>query len=99
MRRQENSGKAKSGPVARARLVKMGDSRGIRLPRLFLEQAEVDEEVELEIQDGQVIVRLVPRPRRDWEKQFDGMTARGDDRLLDSKTFSLSSWDEEKWVW
>ena len=49
--------------------------------------------------EGQVVVRLVPRPRRDWEKQFDGMTARGDDRLLDSKAFSLSNWDEEKWAW
>jgi hypothetical protein len=42
---------------------------------------------------------LVPRPRRGWDKLFDGMTARGDDRLLDAKAFSLSSWDEEKWVW
>ena len=87
------------GPVARARLIKMGKSKGIHLPRAFLDQVELDEEVELEVQDGQVIVRPVPRPRRGWEKQFDGMTARGDDRLLDSKAFSLTGWDEEKWVW
>jgi len=99
MRQPENRGTAKIGPVARARLVKMGNSRGVRLPRIFLEEAELDEEVEMEVQYGQVIIRLVPRPRRDWEKQFDGMTARGDDRLLDSKAFSLTSWDEEKWVW
>lgn len=85
--------------MARARLVKMGTSRGIRLPRAFLDQVELDEEVEMEVQDGQVIVRLVPRPRRGWDREFDGMTARGDDRLLDSRTFSLTSWDEEKWVW
>jgi antitoxin MazE len=99
MRQPDNSGKGKTGPVARARLVKMGSSRGIRLPRVFLDEAELDEEVELEVLEGQVVVRLVPRPRRGWEKQFDGMTARGDDRLLDSKAFSLTSWDEEKWVW
>jgi antitoxin MazE len=99
MRQPDNRGKDKTGPVARARLVKMGNSRGIRLPRAFLEEAELDEEVEVEVLDGQVIIRLVPRPRRDWEKQFDGMTARGDDRLLDVKAFSLTGWDEEKWVW
>jgi antitoxin MazE len=99
MRQPDNRGKDRVGPIARARLVRMGNSRGIRLPRLFLEEAELDEEVELEVQEGQVIVRLVPRPRRDWEKEFQGMTARGDDRLLDSKAFTLTSWDEEKWVW
>ena len=99
MRHQADGGKDKGGAVARARLVKMGKSKGIHLPRAFLDQLELDEEVELEVQDGQVVVRLVPRPRRGWDKLFDGMTARGDDRLLDAKAFSLSSWDEEKWVW
>ena len=99
MRQPDNRGKGKVSSVARTRLVKIGKSRGICLPQLLLDQVELDEEVELEVQDGQVIVRPVPRPRRGWEKQFDGMTARGDDRLLDSKTFSLTSWDEEKWVW
>jgi antitoxin MazE len=99
MRQPDNRGKGKTDPVARARLVKIGKSRGICLPQVLLDQVELDEEVELEVQDGQVIVRPVPRPRRGWEKQFDGMTARGDDRLLDSKAFSLTSWDEEKWVW
>ena len=99
MTQPANRGKGKVSSVARTRLVKIGKSRGICLPRLFLDQVELDEEVELEVQDGQVIVRPVPRPRRGWEKQFDGMTARGDDRLLDSKAFSLTSWDEEKWVW
>jgi antitoxin MazE len=99
MRQPDNRGKGKTDHVARARLVKIGKSRGICLPRLFLDQVELDEEVELEVQDGQIIIRPVPRPRRGWEKQFDGMTARGDDRLLDSKAFSLTGWDEEKWVW
>jgi antitoxin MazE len=99
MRQPANRGKRHESTGTRARLVKMGSSRGIRLPRVFLDEAELDEEVELEVLDGQVVIRLVPRPRRGWEKQFDGMTARGDDRLLDSKAFSLTSWDEEKWVW
>ena len=99
MTQPDNRGKGKTDPVARARLVKIGKSRGICLPQVLLDQVELDEEVELEVQDGQVVVRPVPRPRRGWERQFDGMTARGDDRLLDSKAFSLTSWDEEKWVW
>ena len=77
----------------------MGKSRGIRLPQAFLDEAGPDEEVELEVRDSRVIISLVPRPRRGWEKQFDGMAARGDDRLLDARAFSLTAWDEEKWVW
>jgi antitoxin MazE len=99
MRQPDDRSKGKTGPVARARLVKMGNSRGIRLPSLFLDEVDLDEEVEVEVQDGQVVIRLVPRPRRKWEEHSAEMAARGDDRLLDSKAFSLSSWDEEKWVW
>jgi antitoxin MazE len=99
MRQPANRGKSQASAGNRARLVKMGKSRGIRLPQAFLDEAALDEEVELEVQDDQVVIRLVPRPRRGWEKQFDGMTARGDDRLLDSRAFSLTAWDEEKWVW
>lgn len=99
MRQTGNRDQGHAGPVARVRLVKMGNSWGVRLPRLFLEEAELDEEVEMEVQEDQVIIRLVPRPRRSWEREFDGMTARGDDRLLDPKAFSLTAWDEEKWVW
>jgi antitoxin MazE len=99
MRNQASHEKPKASTGTRVRLVKMGNSRGIRLPPEFLAQAELDEEVELEVRDAQVVISLVPRPRRGWEKQFDGMTAHGDDRLLDSKVFSLTGWDEEKWVW
>ncbi len=99
MRQPANRGKSQASAAYRARLVKMGKSRGIRLPQAFLDPVEIDEEVELEVQDGQVVIRLVPRPRRGWEKQLAGMTEHRDDRLLDSKAFSLTIWDEEKWVW
>jgi len=99
MRRRANPGKRQASAENRARLVKMGKSRGIRLPQAFLDQAELDEEVELEIQEGQLVIRLVPRPRRNWDKHSAEMAARGDDRLLDSRAFSLTGWDEEKWVW
>ncbi len=99
MRQTGNREQGRKGIVARASLVKMGSSRGVRLPRLFLEEAQLDEEVEMEVQEGQVIIRLVPRPRRNWEKGFDGMTARRDDRLLDPRAFTLTAWDEEKWEW
>ena len=99
MRRRANPGKRQASAENRARLVKMGKSRGIRLPQAFLDQAELDEEVELEVQEGQLIIRLVPRPRRTWEKHSAERAARGDDRLLDSRAFSLTGWDEEKWVW
>ena len=99
MRQPANRGKSQASTGTRVRLVKMGKTRGIRLPQQFLDQAELDEEVELEIQEDQVVIRLVPRPRRNWDKYSAEMAARGDDRLLDSKAFSLTGWDEEKWVW
>ncbi len=99
MQHQASQEKNKVSAVTKMRLVKIGKSWCVRLSRQLLDKAEIDEEIELEAQDGQIIIRPVPVPRRDWEKHFGTMASRGDDRLLDAKLFSLTSWDDGKWVW
>jgi len=39
------------------------------------------------------------RVRQGWDAQFKAMAARGDDRLLDWPDHSLTTWDQEEWVW
>jgi len=85
--------------VVRTRIIKIGNSQGLRIPKLVLEQLDLREEVELEIQEGQLIIRPLRVPRSDWEEQFRTMAAEGDDRLLDEVVPSLSTWDEEEWEW
>ncbi|MDP2953476.1 MAG: AbrB/MazE/SpoVT family DNA-binding domain-containing protein [Chloroflexota bacterium] len=87
------------GTGTKTRIVKIGNSRGIRIPKLLLDQAQLGNEIEIEVQGDQLIVRPVRGPRRDWDERFAEMARRGDDRLLDSETVSLSSWDQDEWEW
>lgn len=82
----------------RTRVVKIGNSKGIRIPKPLLEQSGIADEVDMEIEDGQIVIRAVRHPREGWDAAFTEMAQRGDDRLLDDVP-SASTWDEEEWEW
>ena len=83
----------------RARIIKIGNSQGIRIPKLLLEQAHLGQEVEMELQENHIIVRSPRQTRHGWEEKFRTMAELGDDVLLDSQTPSSATWDEEEWDW
>ncbi len=81
----------------RSKLVRIGNSRGVRIPRTLLEQAELDDEVEMTVQEGKLIIRPARERRQGWEAQFAAMAELGDDRLLDEPR--PTEWDEVEWTW
>ena len=81
----------------RASIIKIGNSRGVRLPKLILEQCGFQDEVELEIRNQELIIRSPATPRTNWEKSFKAMAANGDDNLLDP--ILSTQWDEGDWEW
>ena len=83
----------------KARIVKIGNSQGIRIPKLLLERSNLDEEVELEAEDNRIIIRSAKQPRQDWESAFRAMAERSDDELLDKDLLAQTQWDEDEWQW
>ncbi|HVG31868.1 MAG TPA: AbrB/MazE/SpoVT family DNA-binding domain-containing protein [Pyrinomonadaceae bacterium] len=83
----------------RTRIVKIGNSQGIRIPKLLLERSNLSEEVELEAEDNRIIIRSTKQPRQDWESAFRAMAERGDDALLDKNLPTQTQWDEDEWQW
>ena len=83
--------------IVRSKVVKIGNSRGIRIPRTLLEQAGLTDEVEMTVKGDSLIIRPARAPRQDWEAQFAGMAEHGDDRLLDES--APTQWDEGEWKW
>lgn len=81
----------------RTRIIKIGNSQGIRIPKPLLEQSRLGEEVEIEAQRGRIVIQPAHRPRHGWEEKFKAMHQRGDDRLLDGDV--VSKWDEKEWEW
>lgn len=83
--------------TVRSKVVKIGNSRGIRIPRTLLEQAGLTDEVEMTIEGNKLIIHPARRPRQGWEAQFSAMAEKGDDRLLDETP--PTQWEEQEWVW
>jgi antitoxin MazE len=83
----------------RTRIVKIGNSQGVRIPKLLLERSNLAEEVELEAEDDRIIIRSTREPRHGWEGAFRQMAERGDDALLDDGPPAQTRWDEDEWQW
>ena len=80
-----------------ARIVRIGNSRGIRVPKALLEQAELPEEVELHAEPGRLLVRPVRRARAGWAEAAAQMHQRGDDRPLDVPAGNRFDTEEQEW--
>ena len=83
--------------ITKTRIVQIGNSKGIRVPKVLLEHAQLPEEVELEAEHGRLIVRAAQGPRAGWAEAARAMHARGDDQLLVATT--SSQFDEQEWRW
>jgi len=78
-------------------LVQIGNSRGVRIPKVFIEQTGLTNEVEIEVRNSQVVIRPANHPRAGWDEAFAAMAARGDDKLLDK--MRSTKWDDAEWEW
>lgn len=63
-------------------IIKIGNSKGIRLPLAVLKQCGIDSKVELEIKDNYIIIKPVKTPRQGWAEAFELMHKNNDDTLL-----------------
>ena len=83
----------------RARVIKIGNSHGLRIPKPILEQTGIRDDVEIELEKNKIIIRPVQKAREGWDKAFKMMAKKGDDKLIISDKDISHSWDEEEWQW
>ena len=81
----------------RTQVIKIGNSHGVRIPRPFIDQAKLQDEVEITVQHGAIVIRPANLPRKGWAEQFRAMAENGDDQLLDKPI--PGKWDRSEWVW
>lgn len=83
----------------RARVIKIGNSKGLRIPKPILEQTGIMDDVEIEVEKNKIIIRPVKDVRDGWENAFKLMRKKGDDELVIEDEKISHSWDEEEWQW
>lgn len=82
----------------KTRIVKIGNSQGVRIPKPLIEQTGLTDEVEISIQGDTLVISVAHKPREGWEVSFQAMADECADNLLDD-TLRTSAWDEEEWEW
>jgi len=83
----------------RVRVVRIGNSKGIRIPKAVLDELGFDGELELVIRAGKVVLSRARRPREGWDRAFAAMARRGDDRLVHGEQLGASGWARKEWAW
>ena len=81
----------------KTRIVRIGNSRGVRLPKVLLEEAQLGDEVELQAEPGRIVIRKAGRPRTGWAAKARRMRERNEDYLIEAQT--PTRFDEEEWEW
>jgi antitoxin MazE len=82
--------------TTKTRIVRIGNSRGIRVPKVLLDEAGLPDEVELRAEPGRLVVSAASRPRAGWAAKARAMHQRGDDAPLDPPTATTFETD---WQW
>ena len=77
-------------------VIKIGNSKGIRLSKTMLEKYDIQDTVEVILKKGQIVIKQVSKPRKGWEKAFKNMAENGDDRLLINDVFEDENLEEWK---
>lgn len=81
----------------KTRLIRIGNSRGIRLPKPLIEAAGLEDEVELVVTPSGIAIQAVQPPRTGWAEAARAMADREEDGLLDEP--SPTQFEEEEWTW
>ena len=77
-------------------IIKIGNSKGLRFSKTILEKYNIKEKVELILEKGQIILRPIEKPRKNWENEFKKMRLNEDDKLLMNDVFddeNLEEWN------
>jgi antitoxin MazE len=83
--------------MIRSKVIKIGNSHGIRIPQALLEQVGLTGDVEMTVEGNKLIINPLRVSRQGWGAKFVSMAEHGDDRLLDQTL--ATQWEEDEWIW
>lgn len=78
-------------------LIRIGNSRGIRIPQPLIAQCGLGDTVDLRIEQNFLIIAADRAPRQGWERAFQAADATTEEPLLDGTP--ANEFDREEWRW
>ena len=84
----------------KTKLIRIGNSQGVRIPKPIIEEIGLSEEIEMILKDNEIILRSADQTRKGWDSAFEKMAEENDDQLIDEESVDAPSrWDKTEWTW
>jgi antitoxin MazE len=80
----------------KAQIIQIGNSQGIRIPKMLLEESRIVGEVDLELHPDGILIRNAQKPRAGWDEAFKA-AAEDDDELAGESV--KTAFDKKEWQW
>ena len=80
----------------KTQIIQIGNSQGIRIPKVLLEESRISGDVDLELHPDGILIRKAQRPREGWEEAFRAI-AENDEDELDS--LPVTGFATKEWQW
>jgi antitoxin MazE len=81
----------------KTQIIQIGNSQGVRIPKVLLEESRIDGEVDLELHADGILIRNVGKPRSTWDAIFKSMAENEDGETIE--TNSSTDFEKKEWQW
>lgn len=81
----------------RAKLISIGNSRGVRLPKPLIREVGLTDEVEIRVREKRIEISPVTGTRSGWAEAARLLHNRNEDASLDQS--ASTHFDETEWTW
>lgn len=81
----------------KTQIIQIGNSQGIRIPKVLLEESSISGEVDVELHPDGIIIRNAQKPRAGWDDAFKTMAENEDEELSESK--AETEFEKKEWQW
>ena len=81
----------------KTQIIQIGNSQGVRLPKVLLEESRITGDVELELHPDGILIRNAQKPRSGWEEAFKLMAENEDDEM--GNEAGSTNFDKKEWQW
>jgi len=81
-------------------VVKIGNSKGIRIPKKVLDQCHVEDALELTLKNDEIVLTPVHRkPREGWAEVFEAAAGKYDEEPANQAWLDAELVENDNWEW
>lgn len=81
----------------KTQIIQIGNSQGIRIPKVLLEETRITGEVDLELHPDGILIRNTQKARAGWDDAFKTMAENEDDELPEGN--AATAFEKKEWQW